>query len=81
MKKKHILKPGRHQFTPGSHPVHTDENLTDEEAEWYMEKYPHIVALFITTDPPFESEPEAVEQTDEVFLSEPIDEYITFLNH
>lgn len=44
--KKYVLKPGVHQFAPGSPPVHTNDNLTDEEAEWYLERYPHINALF-----------------------------------
>ena len=38
MTKKHILKPGKHQFAPGSHAVHENDNLSDEEAEWYLEK-------------------------------------------
>lgn len=45
MKRKYILKPGRHQFAPGSPPVHTHDNLSDKEVEWYLEKYPHIAAL------------------------------------
>jgi hypothetical protein len=47
MTKKYILKPGKHQFVPGSYPVHDNNNLSDEEAGWYLEKYPHIAALFI----------------------------------
>ncbi len=46
--KKYILKPGKHQFAPGSHPVHDNDNLTDAEAEWYLKAYPHIAALFET---------------------------------
>jgi len=46
MTKKYILKPGRHQFAPGSHAVHENDNLSDEEAEWYLERYPHITQLF-----------------------------------
>ncbi|MGY4539629.1 hypothetical protein ACVW0P_004065 [Mucilaginibacter sp. UYNi724] len=45
--KKYILKPGRHQFAPGSAAVHSSDNLTDEEAEWYLQRYPHIAGLFI----------------------------------
>jgi hypothetical protein len=45
-KKKYILKPGKHQFAPKSPPIHHNDNLTDEEAEWYLEKYPHIRLLF-----------------------------------
>jgi hypothetical protein len=45
-KKKFILKPGNHQFIPGSHPIHNNENLNDEEAEWYLKTYPHIANLF-----------------------------------
>jgi len=46
-KKKYILKPGKHQFAPGSPAVHDNDNLSDDDAEWYMEKYPHIKQLFI----------------------------------
>jgi hypothetical protein len=45
-KKKFILKPGNHQFIPGSHPIHNNENLDDEEAQWYLKAYPHIANLF-----------------------------------
>jgi hypothetical protein len=45
--KKYILKPGKHQFAPGLPAVHSNENLTDEEAEWYLQKYPHITRLFV----------------------------------
>jgi hypothetical protein len=44
--KRYILKPGRHQFAPGSAATHHNNNLSDEEAEWYLEKYPHIASLF-----------------------------------
>ena len=46
-KKKYILKPGNHQFAPGAPAVHHNNNLSDEEAEWYLERYPHITQLFI----------------------------------
>ena len=45
-KKKYILKPGKHQFAPGSAATHHNDNLSDAEAEWYIEKYPHIKDLF-----------------------------------
>jgi len=45
--KKYILKPGKHQFAPKSPPVHDNDNLTDEEAEWYLKRYPHIAELFV----------------------------------
>ncbi|WP_374951127.1 hypothetical protein [Mucilaginibacter sp.] len=45
--KKYILTAGRHQFIPNSPAVHTNDNLTDEEAEWYLQRYPHIAKLFI----------------------------------
>jgi hypothetical protein len=35
-----------HQFAPGSAAIHCNENLSDEEAEWYMQRYPYIKALF-----------------------------------
>lgn len=44
--KKYILKPGKHQFAPGSPAVHHNDNVNDAEAEWYIEKYPHIKDLF-----------------------------------
>ena len=44
--KKYILKPGKHQFVPGEHARHDNDNLTDAEAEWYLERYPHIRSLF-----------------------------------
>lgn len=46
--KKYILKPGLHQFAPGSAAVHCNDNLSDEEAEWYLQRYPHIAKLFAT---------------------------------
>jgi hypothetical protein len=51
MSKKYILKPGKHQFAPGSPAIHHNDNLSDEEAGWYLEKYPHIAQLF-TPQPP-----------------------------
>ncbi|MBD1394612.1 hypothetical protein [Mucilaginibacter glaciei] len=45
--KKYNLKPGKHQFAPGSTAVHVNDNLTDEEAKWYLKQYPHIVSLFV----------------------------------
>ncbi|MDB4926775.1 hypothetical protein [Mucilaginibacter sp.] len=47
MTKKYILKPGKHQFAPGSAAIHDNDNLTDKEAEWYLKKYPHIKSLFM----------------------------------
>ncbi|MEB0262661.1 MULTISPECIES: hypothetical protein [unclassified Mucilaginibacter] len=44
--KKYILKPGVHQFAPNSAAVHSNDTLTDEEAEWYLQRYPHIAGLF-----------------------------------
>jgi len=62
--KKYILKPGKHQFAPGSHATHHNDNLTDAEAQWYLERYPHIATLFETIP---ESEIESVEsQTESV---------------
>jgi len=50
--KKFILKPGNHQFVPGSHAMHNNQNLTDDDAAWYLKAYPHIANLFekIPTD-------------------------------
>ncbi|MCC8409793.1 hypothetical protein LJ707_12710 [Mucilaginibacter sp. UR6-1] len=49
--KKYVLKPGRHQFAPGETAAHTNDNLTDEAAEWYLNKYPHIAPLFVKQEP------------------------------
>jgi glyoxylate utilization-related uncharacterized protein len=49
--KKYILKPGNHQFVPGSAAVHNNDNLTDQEADWYLNKYPHIAGLFAPLPP------------------------------
>ena len=51
MTKKYILKPGKHQFAPGSAAVHSNHNTSDEEAEWYLERYPHIISLFAPLPP------------------------------
>ena len=51
MTKKYILKPGKHQFAPGSAAVHDNDSLTDAELEWYMERYPHIISLFVPLPP------------------------------
>ena len=48
MSKKYLLKRGRHQFAPRSPAIHTNDNLSDEEAEWYLQRYPHIANLFET---------------------------------
>lgn len=48
-KKKYILKPGKHQFVPGSSAIHHNDNTSDAEAEWYIKKYPHIALLFEST--------------------------------
>jgi len=45
--KKYTLKPGKHQFAPGSPAEHDNDNLSDEEAAWYLKAYPHIVSLFV----------------------------------
>ncbi|WDF54661.1 hypothetical protein [Mucilaginibacter sp. KACC 22063] len=46
IKKQYILKPGKHQFIPGSPAIHHNGNLTDQEAEWYLQRFPHIKNLF-----------------------------------
>lgn len=48
--KKYVLKPGRHQFAPGETAAHTNDNLTDEQAEWYLNRYPHIASLFVKAE-------------------------------
>jgi hypothetical protein len=58
MKKKYILKPGRHQFAPGSPAVHTNANLSDEDVEWYLTRYPHIAALIEKSEEELDQEPE-----------------------
>ena len=65
--KKHILKPGRHQFAPGAPAVHSNDNLSDEEAEWYLERYPHIASLFVDNPDDRKSEnPKDIELTPKV---------------
>lgn len=54
--KKYILKPGVHQFAPNSAAVHTNDTLTDEEAEWYLQRYPHIAGLFVENNEDGKSE-------------------------
>ncbi len=49
--KKYTLKPGLHQFAPGSAAVHCNDNLSDEEAEWYLQRFPHIAKLFAPQPP------------------------------
>ncbi|WP_121810943.1 hypothetical protein [Mucilaginibacter kameinonensis] len=58
--KKYTLKPGLHQFAPGSAAVHCNDNLSDEEAEWYLQRYPHIAKLFASRPP----EGGVIKQTD-----------------
>jgi hypothetical protein len=60
--KKYILKPGKHQFAPGSHAMHSNNNLTDEEAKWYLERYPHIAELFVEC--PQDNKPESPEEAE-----------------
>jgi hypothetical protein len=36
--KRYILKPGRHQFAPGSPAIHHNDNLSDEEADALTEE-------------------------------------------
>ena len=43
--KKYTLKPGKHQFAPGSPAEHDNDNTSDEEIAWYLKAYPHIAAL------------------------------------
>jgi hypothetical protein len=69
MKKKYILKPGRHQFAPGSPAVHTNANVSDKELEWYIIQYPHIVALIERSGAEVNQEPES-----ERAAAEPISE-------
>ncbi|TWR25725.1 hypothetical protein FPZ43_15680 [Mucilaginibacter pallidiroseus] len=47
MTNKYILKPGLHQFIPGSAAKHCNGSLSDEEASWYLKRYPHIANLFV----------------------------------
>ena len=46
MTRKYILKPGKHQFVPGSAATHDNDNLSDKEAAWYIKRYPHIRSQF-----------------------------------
>ncbi|HEX8021180.1 hypothetical protein [Mucilaginibacter sp.] len=70
LKKKYVLKPGLHQFAPGSAAIHSNENLSDEEAEWYLQRYPHIAALFAPQPPKGGvMEPETVKQAENTHKS------------
>lgn len=60
-----------HQFAPKPPPVHSNENLTDEEAEWYLEKYPHIKSLFEPGSKPVKSKTLSVESKDEIGVIQP----------
>lgn len=51
------LKSGNHQFVPGAHSFHNNENTSSDELQWYMNRYPHIQNLF-EPDNPDTSEPE-----------------------
>lgn len=44
--KKYILKPGKHQFIPGSPTLYDNDTLSDEQAEWWLEKMPHLKQHF-----------------------------------
>jgi hypothetical protein len=46
-KRKYKLKPGKHAFAPGGPAIHHDGNTSDEEIEYYLDKYPHIETLII----------------------------------
>ena len=90
-KKKYILKPGKHQFAPKSPPIHDNNNLTDEEAEWYIEKYPHIRQLFadslevgktisLKATSPVQSQPKSVESSPEIGVIENNNEDLSTTN-
>lgn len=62
--KKYRLKPGNHQFVPRSHATHNNDNLTDAEAKWYLEQYPHIATLFETIpEKTVKSKPQSVKSS------------------
>lgn len=44
--KKYVLKPGKHQFVAGDHFISND-TLTDAQAKFYIENYPHTKSLFV----------------------------------
>jgi len=81
MTKKYNLKPGKHQFAPGSPAIHDNDSLSDDEAEWYLEKYPHIAGLFDESDAQVQPEQQSIPEITEADRAEQLDEYITFLNH
>lgn len=45
-KRKYVLKPGNHQFSPKGRAGFNNSNTTDEELAWYLEHFPHITPLF-----------------------------------
>ncbi|MBV8388380.1 MAG: hypothetical protein JO080_01120 [Mucilaginibacter sp.] len=69
-KKKYILKPGKHQFAPKSPPIHDNDSLSDDEAEWYLQKYPHIKSLFVANPGSVESPIESVESLTQIGVIE-----------
>lgn len=80
MTKKYKLKPGKHQFVPGSHATHHNNNITDAEAEWYLERYPHIATLFETIPVPevksVESSIESVESPNQKSVKSPKEQLV-----
>lgn len=57
MTKKYKIKPGMHQFVPGSGAaIHQHDGLTDEEIDWYLERYPHVAQLIAENVPEPEEE-------------------------
>lgn len=72
--RKYVLKPGKHQFAPGSPAIHDNDNTSDKEAAWYLSKFPHIASLFETIpskqkpakDEPVAEEPVSEDQEKEV---------------
>lgn len=57
--REYVLKPGKHQFAPGSHAHHDNDNTSDEECAWYLDKFPHIKALFEKVPKKPKTSPEA----------------------
>lgn len=44
--KKYILKEGNHQFFAGSPHVYNNQNLSDEEAAFFLKAHPHLKNCF-----------------------------------
>ena len=45
--RRYTLKPGMHELAPGEGAIHSNENTTDRQIEWYIAHYPHTADKLI----------------------------------